>query len=177
MVGNCNHRDILFTMLLFTMLFTMRSLAYTRALLLALPLMGATCSLAQNPVFELAAKQQSAKVTIMAISVSVHHGYAGNREVYLADVELKGSSHQLAKVVDSYAASGVPIRRSILAERHVLEMRLIRDAECDTTGRDFFLGADDANLFDGATRAALQEKASAILPCFTAVHDATRLAK
>jgi len=166
MVGG--HRDISLTM---------RSLPYTRALLIALSLMGTAYALCQNPVYELAAKQQTAMVTIMALSASVHAGTANSEEVYLADVELNGRSHQLAKLVDTYSSSGIPIRRAILTERHLLRMRLLRNADCDATGQSFFIGTDDANVFDAATRDALKNNAAVTIPCFNVIHDATRLAK
>ena len=71
----------------------------------------------------------------------------------------------------------MPIRLAILTERHLLRMRLLRNADCDTTGQSFFLGTDDANLFDAGPRDALKDNAAVTIPCFNVVHDATRLAK
>jgi hypothetical protein len=58
-------------------------------------------AIGQNPVYEIAAKPQSAKVMIMAIGTSLHPSYARRQEVYLADIELTGKSHQLAKLIDT----------------------------------------------------------------------------
>jgi hypothetical protein len=140
--------------------------------------MGAAYAIAQNPVYELAAKPQSARVTIMALSASMHSAaYAGNQEVYLANIELKGGSHQLAKLVDTYPPAARPIRRAILAERYPLRMRLVRNEDCDTSGQSFFLGEDDANLFDASSRNVLKDNAAVRIPCFNVLHNATRLGK
>jgi hypothetical protein len=156
----------------------MRWKAVIPALPIALTLMGATYAIGQNPVYELAAKPQSARVTIMALSASLHSAaYAGNQEVYLADIELKGGSHQLAKLIDAYPSAARPIRRAILAERYPLRMRLFRNEDCDTTGQSFFMGDDDANLFDASSRKVLKDNAAVTIPCFTVVHNATRLGK
>ena len=154
----------------------MRRRAPIPALPVALTLMGAAYAIGQNPVYELAAKPQSAQVTIMALSASSHSAYAGRQDVYLADIELKGS-HQLAKLVDTYPSSGMPIRRVILTERYPLRMRLFRNEDCDATGQSFFLGDDDANLFDASTRKVLKDSAAVVIPCFDVVHNSTRLEK
>jgi hypothetical protein len=157
---------------------TMRWRAPISALPIALTLMGATYAIGQNPVYELAAKPQSARVTIMALSDSSHSAaYAGNQEVYLADIELKRGSHQLAKLVDTYPSAATPIRRAILTERYPLRMQLVRNEDCDTTGQSFFLGDDDANLFDASSRKVLKDNAAVRIPCFNVMHNATRLGK
>jgi hypothetical protein len=156
----------------------MRWRAPVPALPIALTLMGAAYAIGQNPVYELAAKQQSAGVTIMALSASLHSAaYAGRQDVYLADIELKGKPHQLAKLVDTYPSSGLPIRRAILAERYPLRMRLVRNEDCDTSGQSFFLGDDDANLFDASSRNVLKDNAAVRIPCFNVMHNATQLGK
>jgi hypothetical protein len=155
----------------------MRSQRYTLVLPMVLLFVGGASARTQNPVYTTPTIKQSATVTIMALSTSVHHGFAGNQEIYLADIELKGKGHQVAKLVDSYSPSGPQIRRSILIEHHPLRMTLVRDADCDTTGQRFFLGTDEANIFDAATRDALKDHATEPIPCFNVIHEATRLAK
>jgi hypothetical protein len=143
-----------------------------------LALVAATSAIGQNPVYESTAKPLSARVTIMALSASLHSAaYAGNQEVYLADIELKGGSHQLAKLVDTYPPAARPVRRAILAERYPLRMQLFRNEDCDTTGQRFFLGDDDSNLFDVSSRKVLKENAAVTIPCFDVIHDATRQEK
>jgi hypothetical protein len=132
---------------------------------------------AQNSVYISATNEQKATVGVLAISSSVHTGAGGNQEIYLADVTVKGSSHQLAKLVDVYPSIDFPIQRSLLAERHPLQMTLIRDSQCNTTGQKFFLRSDDANIFDASTRRTLHDNATETIPCFRVLHNATRLAK
>jgi hypothetical protein len=143
------------------------------ALPIVLTLMGAAYAIGQNPVYELAAKPQSARVAIMALSASSHSYYADTQEVYLADIEFKGRSHQLAKLIDTHPPAASPIRRAILTARYPLRMQLFRNEDCDTTGQSFFLGGDDANLFDANIRNVLKNNAA--IPCFNVMHNATRL--
>lgn len=131
----------------------------------------------QNPVYSAHHKAQSAAVSVMALGSSVHHGFAGNRDVYLARIQIKGQDAQIAKLVDSYPSSDAPIRRSILIERRSLRMMLLRDEECDSPGKQFFLGNDESNIFDTASRDALKQASGENLTCFQIVHEATRLPK
>jgi hypothetical protein len=142
-----------------------------------LTLLGGTGAVAENPVYDFTAKQQKAEVSILAISSSVHSGASGNQEIYLAEIVLKGTAHQMAKLVDAYPSIYFPIQRSVLADRHLLHMTLVRNPDCDSTGKTFFLAAGDTNIFDPSTRSALNDQASEKIPCFYVVHDATRLAK
>jgi hypothetical protein len=153
----------------------MRLKAPIPALPIALTLMGAAYAVGQNPAYELAAKPQSAKVTIMALSVSSHSFYGDTQEVYLAKIEFKGRSQQLAKLVDSHPSAARPIRQSILTKNYPLRMQLFRNEDCDTTGQSFFLGNDDANLFDANSRNVLKNNAAITIPCFNVMHDATQL--
>jgi hypothetical protein len=149
---------------------------WTCLLLIVLAVVGEAFASAENPAYDFLAKRQRSAVGILAISTSVHLG-SGNQEVYLADVGHKGNTHQLAKLVDTYPSSGRPLLRLVLAERHLFQMTLIRNPECDSTGQNFFLGTGDANIFDAEARRILQDHSSETIPCFTVVHEATRLAK
>lgn len=142
------------------------------ALLLALPLGLA----AQNPVFTAPTKGVVAKVTIMAISSTVHQAFAGNQDTYLADVALK-EGHEMARVIDLYSGNGSPIRRSVLLDRKQLAMHLVRQPNCDIVSSKFFLGPTDYDVFDAASRSALSANPDAVLPCYRVVHDQTKLAK
>lgn len=144
---------------------------------LSLALLGGVCATAQNLVFDSPAKRQKAEVSVLAISSSVHSGASGNQEIYLADVHLNGGSHQMAKLVDAYPVMGVPIQRSVLVDRHLLRMTLIRNPECDSTGKSFFLAPDDTKIFETGTRTALNDHAAERIPCFNVVHETIRLAK
>ena len=83
----------------------------------------------------------------------------------------------MAKLVDAYPSLYFSIQRSILADRHLLRMILVRNQDCDSIGKGFFLAADDTNIFDPSARSALNDQASERIPCFKVIHDATRLAK
>jgi hypothetical protein len=155
----------------------LRSAFSTYILPVVLILLGEASTFSQNSVYELAAKPQKAEVSILAISSSVHSGASGNQEIYLADIRLKGNTHQMAKLVDTYSSISMPIQRAVLADRHLLHMTLIRDQECDATGQSFFLAPGDHNIFDASTRSVLNDQAAERIPCFNVIHDATRLAK
>lgn len=73
----------------------------------------------QNPVYALHVKPERATAVIMATSNSIHHRYAGNQEIYLADVSMKGKEHGLAKLVDTYPFEGPAIRRAVLVEHQI----------------------------------------------------------
>jgi hypothetical protein len=142
------------------------------ALLIALPL----SLFAQNPVFTTPTKNVVAKVSIMAISTTIHQAFAGNQETYLADVSLK-DGHQTARLIDLYSGNGDPIRRSLLTDRKQFVMHLVRQPSCDIASNHFFLDRSDYNVFDTASRLALSQTPDAILPCYLIVHDKTRIAK
>jgi len=131
---------------------------------------------AQNPVFFTPQKNVVAKVSIMAISTSVHQAFAGNQDTYLADVALK-DGHQTARLIDRYGGNGDPIRRSILLDRKQLVMHLIRKPSCDIVSSNLFLGRTDYDIFDTASRTALAQTPDAVLPCYYVVHELTKLAK
>ncbi|SFR99836.1 hypothetical protein SAMN05421771_0422 [Granulicella pectinivorans] len=131
---------------------------------------------AQNPVFVTPTKNVVAKVSIMAISTSIHQAFAGNQDTYLADVALK-DGHQTARLIDRYSGNGDPIRRSILTDRKQLVMHLIRKPSCDMVSSSFFLGRTDYDVFDTASRLALSQTPDAVIPCYLVVHDHTKLAK
>ena len=144
--------------------------------LIFLGLLTAASMAAQNPVYSVHEKPHKAEVSILAVSSSIHQG-SGSQEIYLAEVTLKAEPPLLAKLVDAYSSSGLPILRSVLGERHPLRMTLTRNPECDTTGRGFFLDGEERSIFDPGTRDRLKERGLVAIPCFTVSHDATRLAK
>jgi hypothetical protein len=138
---------------------------------------GTMDALAQNPVYDASANRQSAEVKILAISSSIEAGAGGSQEIYLADVRFGASTHQMAKLVDAHPRHYSPILRSVLVSRHLLRMTLVRDPNCDSTGKDFFLAPGDSNIFDPSTRSILNDQASEVIPCFLVIHEDTRLAK
>jgi hypothetical protein len=156
---------------------TLRSIFWNCVVPLVLIFLGTGVVIAQNPVYNFAAKPHKAEVKVLAISSSTHSGVSGNQEIYLAEVRFKGTTLQIAKLVDTYQSTGFAIRRSVLTDRHLLRMTLVRNPDCDSTGESFFLPAGDSNVFDSSAGSALSERASENIPCFMVVHEATRLAK
>lgn len=139
-------------------------------------IVAATGAYAQSTAYDAPAKPAKAAVEVLALSASASV-YLSREEIYLATVSVHGNTSQLAKLVDSYPEYGNPIMRSVLVDRSRLQMSLIRDLQCDTTGRDFFLIPGEANIFDTTTRSSLQAHSDDTIPCFTVVHADTRLAK
>ena len=137
---------------------------------------GSICAIGQNPVYDLDAKPKAVRVRILATSTSIRLNFAGNQEVYLANVSSKGDALQLAKLVDSYTPSELPIRRALLVDDHSFRMKLTRDPECDTTGSAFFIGGQ-STVFDKAAPSLLKDRAAGTIPCYKVDHHATRLAK
>jgi hypothetical protein len=153
----------------------MRSTHWIHITLITLALLGKTAAIAQNPVYDYVAKQQRADVAILAISSSIHPAWGTGQEVYLANIRLKGNPIQLVKLVDTYPPDRLPILRSILIEQHLLQMTLIRNPQCDSTGLNFFLGSSETNIFNANTRTTLNDHPTEMILCFNVVHDATRL--
>jgi hypothetical protein len=139
-------------------------------------LLGSLFAVGQNPVYDLNAKPEAVQVSILATSTSVHQNFAGSQEVYLADISSRRDAHRLAKLVDIYPSSELPIRRPLLIDRRLFGMKLTRDPECDATGDSFFLGTE-SSIFDVDAPGLLRNHATAIIPCYKVDHHATRLAK
>jgi hypothetical protein len=140
-----------------------------------LTLLEMTAASGQNPVYDLSSKPHKATVSILAMSISVHVD-GGSQQIYLADISLKNDAHQLAKLVDN-SYGGTPILHSVLADRRLLRMQLIRNPDCDATGQSFFLRRGVSDVFDTATPENLADHAAESIPCYKVVHQATRLAK
>jgi hypothetical protein len=122
------------------------------------------------------AKAHKATVSILAVSTSTHQSWAGNQDVYLADISIKDGDHQLAKVVDQYEGYGYPIRPAVLRDRELLKMQIVRVTECDTLGSKIFLPAD-ARVFDASTRDTLRSHAGDMIPCYRTLHKTIKIIK
>ncbi len=136
----------------------------------------ASLASAQNPVYLHHAKPEHVQVMVLTVAASIRHG-SGNQQIYLAEVTRGSGSPELAKLVDTYSGDGSPILSSLLAERHLFQMTLLRNPECDAAAESFFIGGAGAKIFDPETSTALRAHAADALPCFTVDHEATRLAK
>ena len=122
-------------------------------------------------------KPMTASVTILAVSSSSRQSFAGNQEVYLADVTVKNGEHRFARLIDQYPGFGLPIRASLLRERTVFTMKLTREPECDVSGSQIFLPSGDSVIFNGSVRDSLRDHASDPIPCFRTIHQTIKLAK
>ena len=122
------------------------------------------------------AKPHKATVSILAVSTSTHQSWAGNQDVYLADISLKDGEHQLAKVVDQYEGYGYPIRQRVLRDHSLLKIQLVRVTECDTLGSKIYLPAD-ARIFDASAPDELRNHAADIIPCYRTMHKTIKLVK
>jgi len=132
---------------------------------------------AQDIVYKASQKGATAKVSIYALNNYVHQAFAGNEDIYLADVTFKNAPHQTARLVDLYSGYGSPIRHTLLADRRLFEMRLIRTPDCDTPARSMLLGTYDQNIFDQGAHTALAGDPEASIPCFRIVHEDTKILK
>jgi hypothetical protein len=151
---------------------TLRTLAATITLTLATPHLPA-----QKTVYETTPPQRGARVTILALSTSVHQNFAGNQDTFLADIAFKDGDHQTARLIDQYPSADSPIQRTLFTDHRQFNMRLIRTPRCDAPAKDFFLYAGDAYVYDGSARTTLAADPSAMIPCYKIVHRQTKLVK
>jgi len=117
-----------------------------------------------------------ATVSVLAVSTSTHQSWAGNQDVYLADISMKDGEHRFAKVVDQYEGYGYPIRPAVLKARELLKIQLVRVTECDTLGSKIYLPAD-ARVFDASTRDTLRARADEMIPCYRTLHKTIKIVK
>lgn len=122
-------------------------------------------------------KPRTAHVTMLAVVSSSRQSFAGNREVYLADLQSKGGDHQFVRLIDQYPGYGLPIRDSLLRDRTLFTLRVTREPECDIPGSKIALVPTDKVIFNGSVRDTLAMHQSDLVPCFKALHDTIRIAK
>ncbi|GAA3756004.1 hypothetical protein [Terriglobus aquaticus] len=118
-----------------------------------------------------------AQVTMLAVSSSSRQSFAGNQEVYLADLQTKNGEHQFVRLVDQYPGYGLPIRDSLLRSRTLFTMRVTREPECDVPGSQIFLAPSDAVVFNASARDSLQAQGTELVPCYKTLHSTIRIAK
>lgn len=114
---------------------------------------------------------------MLAVSSSSRQSFAGNQEVYLADLRTKKGEHEFVRLIDQYPGYGLPIRDSLLRNRTLFTMRVTREPECDMPGTQVFLAPTDEVIFDGAIRNTLQGKGTNPIPCYRTLHSTIRIAK
>lgn len=132
---------------------------------------------ARRSAFGNQSKPMKATVRILAVSSSSRQTFAGNQEIYLADVQLKGGAHQFARLVDQYPGFGLPIRRTLLRDQTVLAMKVTREPECDVAGTQVYMQAGSDDIFDGSVRDSLTSHASVAIPCFKTLHQTIQVPK
>lgn len=149
--------------------------------LFGLAIVGMLCSTAfaaerQSP-FTNQSRPMVAQVTMLAVSSSSRQSFAGNQEVYLADLQTKGGGHQFVRLIDQYAGYGLPIRDSLLRERTLFTMQVTREPECDLPPSRIYLAPTDQVVFNGSVRDSLQSQGTELVPCYRALHSTIRIAK
>ena len=122
-------------------------------------------------------KPLKATVQILAISSSSRQSFAGNQDVYLADVELKDGSHQFARLIDQYPGFALPIRTSLLNTRPLLTLQVTREPECDIRGAQIYLAQSGSAIFNGSVRDSLESRVDQVVPCFRTLHQTIRVPK
>lgn len=150
-----------------------------RMVLMAMGLLGISWSMqAQRPSpFVVQSRPETAQVTMLAVSSSSRQSFAGNQEVYLANLATKTGKHDLVRIIDQYPGYGLPLRDSVLRAQTLLTMRVTREPECDVPGSQIFLAPSEAVIFNGAVRDSLHERAGDLVPCYRALHSTVRIAK
>jgi hypothetical protein len=138
---------------------------------------GAATSRASKPsAFSNQSKPMTATVTVLALSSSSRQSFAGNQEVYLATVEVKGK-REFARLIDQYPGFGLPIRTSLLRDRTLFKMKVTREPECDLPGAQIFLTQGDTAIYDASVRGSLQTHAADPVPCYRTLHQTIEISK
>ena len=122
-------------------------------------------------------KAEPARATMLAVSSSSRQSFAGNQEIYVAELQRRNGDRELVRLVDQYPGFGLGIRESLLRSRTLFSLRLTREPECDVVGSQVFLPSSDRAVFNPAVREALQARQADVVPCYRAIHGTIRIAK
>ncbi len=122
-------------------------------------------------------KPGKAYVTMLAVSSSSRQSFAGNQEIYLADLEPKGGEHRFVRLIDQYPGYGLGIRDSLLRNHTQFKLQVTREPECDLPGGQIFLPPSERVIFDSSVRDSLQKHQTDLIPCYRAIHGTIRIAK
>lgn len=125
--------------------------------------------------FATQSRPMKASVRILAISSSSRQSFAGNQDIYIADVQVKDGMHEFARIIDQYPGFGLPIRTSLLHEHTQFTMKVTREPECDVPGSQVYLSPSSSVVFDGSVRDALTSRAGEAVPCFRTLHQTIAL--
>ncbi len=122
-------------------------------------------------------RPKSAQATILAVSSSSRQSFAGNREIYLADLATKGGDHNFVRLVDQYPGYGLPIRDTLLRDHTLFTLKVTREPDCDLPGQQIALAPSEKVIFDGSVRDTLAHHATDLVPCYKTLHNTIRIAK
>lgn len=136
-----------------------------------------TLSAERPSAFTNQSRPKMATVTMLAVSSSSRQSFAGNQEIYLADVQRKDGVHEFVRLIDQYPGYGLPIRDSLLRERVPLTMKVTREPECDVPGAQIFLATSDTVVFNAAVREQLMTHQAELVPCYRSLHSTIRISK
>jgi len=117
-----------------------------------------------------------ARIRILAMSSSSRQSFAGNQEVYLADLELKGK-HEFVKLVDQYPGFGLPLRPSLLHNQQLFDVKVTREPECDVPGSEIYLHSGNAAIYDASVRDTLSTRSADQISCYKTLHQTFKIAK
>lgn len=137
-----------------------------------------SCLRAEKPTpFTNQSSPQKAVVTMLAVSSSSRQSFAGNREIYLADLQGKDGEHQFVRLIDQYPGYGLPIRDSLLRDRVPFTLKVTREPECDVPASQIFLAPTERVIFNGSVRDTLLAHQAELVPCYKSLHSTIRIAR
>jgi hypothetical protein len=74
-----------------------------------------------------------ARVRFLATSTVFHSDFGANQDIYLAEVDLRGSSGgTLIRLIDEYPPYRPPFSHAILTSPNGTTLKILRDPNCDT---------------------------------------------
>jgi hypothetical protein len=139
--------------------------------------MGWASSKTRQPAFGNQSTPVKATVTILALSSSSRQTFAGNQEIYLADLLVKGGEHQFVRLIDQYPGFGLPIQLSLIKNRTVFMLQVTREPECDLPGSEIYLRTSETEIFNGGVRDTLASHKTETVPCYKTLHQTITVAK
>ena len=149
-----------------------------KSVVMGISLVWSLSAVAEKPsAFTNQSRPKPARVTILAVSSSSRQNFAGNREVYLADLQLKNGNHEFVRLYDQYPGYGLPIRDTLLRNQMQLAMKVTREPDCDVPGSQIALATSKEVVFDASVRDTLAGHRNDLVPCYKALHNTIRLVK
>ena len=142
------------------------------------PALLASLGSAERPsAFTNQSKPKSAHATMLAVSSSSRQSFAGNREIYLADLQTGKGDHEFVRLIDQYPGYGLPIRDSLLRDRTLFALKVTREPECDMPASQVALAPSERVIFNASVRDTLAARGTELVPCYKALHNTIRVQK